>query len=367
MTSKESLSRREFLKGGAAAVAGGLAIAGCAPGAIPVATPGAPPSAAPSEEQAVEEGEKLTIYFNTHGSVDISFWAAANHGFQAFCERHNVDGRYVGTVRDGDIAEERANLDRIIAAGDADAVLQVISSPETLDEPLRKLHEQGVPVIAVNSKDPRPPEEKVPYLRYVGEDTYNVGRRNALEALKSFKKLAGRPPQRSAYLVHVPGVWVLATRGQGMRDVLEPEGVIFDEVAVEVDPAKTQEIVRAYVEANPDVETIHTGWSRPAAWAIEALTQMDRLGNVNEPFEEGKIFVTSIDLDVGLLEMISAGDCVGTIDQQVYLQGWYGAALAYHWVTNRFLPANDISTGPFWVDQDNADELIEQAQKGIRA
>lgn len=353
------ISRRQFL--GSAAVTAGATLVGSSSPALAEAMVAATATPVPQEEQ------KLIFYFNTHGSVDTSFWGAQNQGFQAFCEAHNIEGRYVGSVRDGDIAEERSNMERIMAAGDADAVLAVISNPQTLDEPLKKLISDGVPVVAVNSKDPRPPEEAIPYLRYAGEDTYEVGRKNALEALKSFQALAGRPPKRSAYLVHVPGVWVLATRGQGMRDVLEPEGVIFEEVAVEVDPTKTQEIVRAYVEANPDVETIHTGWSRPAAWAIDTLKQMGKLGNVNEPFKEGNVYVTSIDLDPGLLEMIINGECVGTIDQQPYLQGWYGASVAYHWVTNQFLIANDVSTGPYWVHQGNAADLLKQAEAGIRA
>ena len=53
--------------------------------------------------------------------------------------------------------------------------------------------------MAINSKDNRNPR-RIPYLRYVGEDTYQVGRRNATEALNAFKKITGRAPKKSAYL-----------------------------------------------------------------------------------------------------------------------------------------------------------------------
>ena len=354
---REQLNRRRFL-GASMVAAGATMTAACV-------APVAPVPAAQAEPTSADPDFKF--YFNTHGSVEISFWAAANRGFQNFCRHYNIDGQYLGTVRDGDFAEERENMERIVAAGDADAVVAVLSDVDALDEPLRQLGAQGVPVVLVNSRDPRPEAEQVPHLRYAGEDTYMTGVRNAQLALASFQALAGRAPKRSTYIEHVPGAWVLVTRGQGMADVLEPEGTHFESIAGEVDPVQMQEIVRAHLIANPDVETIHTGWSRPAAWSIEALREMGKLGNVNEPFAEGKVYVTSIDLDPELLGMIDAGDCVGTIDQQVYLQGWYGAALAWQWVTNQFLIANDISTGPYVVTQENAAALIDQAEAGIRA
>ncbi len=354
--SSNPMNRRRFLSASMVAAGATMTSACVAPAAIPAAQPAAP-AADPD----------FKFYFNTHGSVEISFWAAANRGFQDFCSHYNIDGQYLGTVRDGDFAEERENMERIVAAGDADAVVAVLSDVDALDEPLRQLGDQGVPVVLVNSKDPRPKEEQVPHLRYAGEDTYLTGVRNAELALASFQSLAGRAPRRSTYIEHVPGAWVLVTRGQGMSDVLTPAGTHFESIAGEVDPVQMQEIVRAHLIANPDVETIHTGWSRPAAWSIEVLREMGKLGNVNEPFQEGNVYVTSIDLDPELLGMIDAGDCVGTIDQQVYLQGWYGAALAWQWVTNQFLIANDISTGPYVVTKENAAALIGQAEAGIRA
>ncbi len=142
----------------------------------------------------------------------------------------------MGTVRDGDFAEERENMERIVAGGDADAVVAVLSDVDALDEPIRQLADQGVPVVLVNSKDPRPAEEQVPHLRYAGADTYLTGVRNAQLALASFTELAGRAPKRSTYIEHVPGAWVLVTRGQGMSDVLTPEGTNFESIAGEVDP-----------------------------------------------------------------------------------------------------------------------------------
>ena len=138
-------------------------------------------------------------------------------------------------------------------------------------------------------------------------------------------------------------------------------------MAVTPDPVQTSELVRAYLLQNPDVETFHTGWSRPAVWAIKVLKEMGRLGNINKPWKKGNVYVTGIDVDSEFLEFIENGDAVGTIDQQVYLQGWYGAAIAYQWITNKFLIDSDIGTGPYFVDGKMAGEFKDQAAKGLRA
>lgn len=368
MTSEKGISRRNFLTTGAA-VAGGLMLGACGP-------------AAPAEEKEVEvtrivekvvtatpepAGERLIIYYNTHGPVDMSFWAVHNNGFQAYCQAHNIDGRYVGTVRDADFAEEAANMERIIAAGDADGVAVVFCVPEMFDEPVRKFHEAGVPVVLVGCADPRPKEEQVPHLCYIGQEEFLAGRKAGEIALDGFRKVAGRAPTSAIFLEHAPGSWILAERARGMRDVLEPEGVAFEHVAGEVDPVKCSEALRAYLETHPEVEVIHTAWSRPAAWSIEVLREMGTLGNTNEPFEEGKKYVMSIDVDPGILESIVIGECFGTIDQQVYLQGWYAPAVLQHYIEHSFEPATDLITGPFGVTPDNAASFIEAAEKGFRA
>ena len=98
------------------------------------------------------------------------------------------------------------------------------------------------------------------------------------------------------------------------------------------------------------------------------MKEMGKLGRTTGPHEEGRIYVGSIDLDPELLQMIAEGECLGTIDEQPYMQGWYAAQLLYHWIKYKFMPGRDISTGPLVVqDRELVDSLIEQAKQGIRA
>lgn len=352
MVPKNGISRREVVKLGAAAIGSTLTVA----------------PAFPKPAHAGEvAGKRPTFYALSHGSLSNPFFAAQSKGFEEFCTRYNVDGRYVGTQKHGDIQEMVGNMETVVAAGGGDGMAIVFSNVQAQEAATRKAVQMRIPIVAMNAKDFRPVGQRIPYLVYIGEDSRETGQANAKFVLNAFKKLSGRAPKRSVYLIHIPGVIVLETRGQGMADILTKEGAVFDKVPVSVDPAPTMETVRAYIARYPDVETIHTGASYIAGYAIQALRELGRLGNVNEPFKQGKIYVGGIDINEKLLQEIAAGNAIGTIDQQPYMQGWYAAQVLYHWVTYRFLVGADIQTGPFVVAQTNASLLIDFAKKGIRA
>ncbi|MFN8007219.1 MAG: substrate-binding domain-containing protein [Terriglobia bacterium] len=360
---KARFSRREFVGGGMALASALMVEAGC--------------QSIPSRQDSLTNAGKstatsipssLVFYFVTHGSNADTFWGAQNNGWLDFCRAYQIDGRYIGTKLDGDVGEMRANLDSVLAAGGGDGLAVVISNASMLDAPIRQAIAKGTPVIAVNVPDFRPESQRIPYLRYVGGAPWQTGAANAKMALKIFQQRVGRPPKRAVYLIHAPGVEVLEIRGQGMEKTLRDEGTAFEKLAVPFDPTQTREAVRAYMRAHPDLETVHTGSSRVAAWAVQELKELGKLGNSKVPQQEGQVYVAAIDLDTELLGMIVAGECLGTIDEQPYMQGWYGAQLLYHWVKYRFLPGQDLSTGPFTVDDPKtAGLLIEYAKKGLRA
>ncbi len=320
-----------------------------------------------SSKESDKRGAGLRLDFVAHGSNADAFWGAQHNGFMDFCEAYGVQGRFLGTRLDGDIGEMLANLDSVLSGPGAGLALP-ISNAKTFTEPVQQAVDQGIAVVAVNIPDFRQPPDRLPYLRYVGGEPVATGKANARMTVDAFSKLTGRPPKRAVYLNHVPGVEVLDYRGQGMQAVFDAEGTLFDTLVITGDPASAQDTIRAYLRKNPDVETIQTGNSRPAAWAIQLLKEMGMLGRVSGPHEEGQIYVGSIDIDPELLQMIADNECLGTIDEQPYMQGWYAAQMLYHWIKYKFMPGRDISTGPLVVqDRNLVNSLIEQAKQGIRA
>ena len=330
------------------ALLGTLGIFGCA---------GADGSSATDRDSHTEK--KPVFHMITHGMPGDPFWSQVQRGWKDACQQFNIDGRYIGVQQDGNVGQMLANLETVVSTG-SDGMACVISDQETLETPLRQMIEDGIPVIAVNIKDQRGESNRIPYLTYVGEGSYETGAASAKAVLERFQKITGRPPKHAAFVNHAVGVQCLEDRARGMEDVYTAAGTKFDMIASPSEPSRVQENIRAFVAANEDVEAVHAGASQITHFAVSILKQMNRLGNVNEPFEEGRVYVGGIDMDKQLLEDVRIGDAVATIDQQPYYQGYLAALLLYQYHKYRLIPSSDILTGPYVVDQANAEQRIGQ-------
>ena len=289
------------------------------------------------------------------------FWTLVKTGWEDACHRYEIDGRYLGVRTDGNVGEMLGNLETVVATG-SDGIACVITDQQALEPPLRRAISNDVPVIAVNVHDYREKDKRIPYLTYVGEGSFETGEASAKVVLERFEELANRPPKHAIYLIHATSIQCLEERGLGMQKVYDEAGSKFTKVACKFDPVTTQEALRAFLEANPDVEAVHSGCSQVAHWAALMLKKMNRLGSVNDPHTEGQIYVGGIDMDEQLLADILRGDVIATIDQQPYLQGYLSAVLLYQYHTYGLLPSSNILTGPYVVEQSNAQQRIEQIQ-----
>jgi len=322
------------------------------------------------EEEVVEEEvvaeDDLTFIMVTHSAPTNTFWGAVYNGWTEACRLLGVNGEYVGSTKADDPTEERGNLEVAVSAS-PDGIASGLSNYIMLEEPLRDAVSKGIPVVALNVRDPRPDDERIPYLVYVGEDSYEMGVVEAKGVIEKFVEIYDRPPKRAIFLNHAVGVLCLTDRGQGAQDISLELGVAnFEVVPTEGDPSKIAETVRSYIEKHPDTEAIFTGWSQVSVWSVQALREVERLGNVYEPAKEGNVFVGGIDVDAECLQLILDGDVVLTVDQQPYLQGFYSAMVLYNWVKYKLSPFGAVYTGPLTIDPSNAEEMIDLAKQGIR-
>jgi simple sugar transport system substrate-binding protein len=78
--------------------------------------------------------------------------------------------------------------------------------------------------------------------------------------------------------------------------------------------------------------------------------------------------VTSGDLSTQVLKDIEAGKIQYAVDQQPYLQTYYGVLIAKQYVQYRLAPADMVLTGPQIIDKDSATAVlkINETYQGIR-
>jgi simple sugar transport system substrate-binding protein len=307
--------------------------------------------AAETETQAAGNQSNLNFYSVTHGESGNVFWAIYRNGIR--------DGQRVFGVTVKDLPLEQFAvagyvdlLNQAIAAK-PDGIFCSILDQNAVDQPLRQAIESGIPVIAVNVPDTRSLEERIPYLFYVGGDEEQGGRLTAQRQIQEGAVTHG------VCIIHEPGHTGLEARCRGYEAELTEAGAQVDKLPSSKDATQATEQIKGFLQENGDVDAIFGVGPQPATFALQALEELGKKGDVR---------VSAYDMTEDLLTEINGDNLVSTIDQQQYLQGYE----PIHWLQGHIdhgfviAPGVDILTGPALVDKSNADAVAQGVKEGFR-
>jgi len=288
---------------------------------------------------------KYTFYLVSHGGPADPFWGVVMKGMKDAAEKYGVEAIYLGPEKYS--LKEFIDLVNSAIARKPDGLIVTITNPVALDEPLRKAIKMGIPVVAINVPDTRPPEEAIPYLVYVGMDEYLAGVYAARRMLQEFT------PKRAVVAIHEPGHVGLEARAKGIMDVLSEKNIPVEKLDITTDPTKAITIMKSYLMKHPDTDAIFTLGPLGAHPAIQL---------VEEEGLVGKVKIGAIDLTTKITDAIKRGVVVFTIDQQQYLQGYLPVVFLYLYKEYGLIPHEKVLTGPSIVDKTNV-EIVEKTVK----
>jgi len=302
---------------------------------------------------------KYNFFIVSHGGAADPFWAVVKRGMEDAAKILSENPEFdVKAVYFGPAVASPTEVVKLLdmaAAAKPDGIAVTITDPYVIDEAVRRIIKAGIPVIAINVPDPRPEEEKIPYLFYIGGDEYQGG----VQAAKTFIKIAkerGITIKKSVAAPQEIGHVGLESRADGFIKVMNENGIRADKLRLYgEDPTKSVEILRSYIRTHPETNVLFT------------LGPMGTLAAVTFLKEEGltgKILHGTYDLDPFTLEAIKKKITLFTIVQQPYLQGYL--PILYLTLYKRFLlrPLSDILTGPAIVDISNVEKIEELIKKG---
>jgi simple sugar transport system substrate-binding protein len=243
-------------------------------------------------------------------------------------------------------------IDAAVAA-DPDGIGVVIDDPIAFEEPMLKAIKQGIPVIAVNMSDPRPEEEKIPYLTYIGADEYLVGEKMGKYLLTRAKE-QGKTIRKAVCGNAQPGAVGLELRCQGMIDVFNENSVPIMKLALSTDPSETYEAARAVLEANSDVDVFWTVAMFSTPYVLKAIEDLGL---------KDQVALASVDDAPWSIENILRGNIVATHGQQFIVQAWETVNWLY--LINEYgsTPPPEILTGPVIIDEKTAPRWKELMTK----
>ncbi|MEW5814507.1 MAG: sugar ABC transporter substrate-binding protein [Spirochaetota bacterium] len=314
--------------------------------------PGLLAFSAGKKEAVKPTGERFKFYVISHGGPGDPFWGVVMKGAREAGEMFNCDVTYLGPEKFS--IQKLVDMLETAVAGNPDGLVVTITDAKALDKPLKDAISKGIPVVAINVPDYRGPEEKIPYLAYVGADDYMVGIEAARRMLKEF---GAAKPKRAVVSIHEVGHAGLEARARGITEVFSASGIPVEKLATSPNASETYQILDAYLTKNPDTEAVFT---------LGPLDTLPALKLLEEKKLFSKVKIGSVDLSDTQIKAINEGKLVFTIEQQQYLQGYMPIGLLILYKKFGLIPHDDILTGPAIVDKSNVSVVEEMVKQKYR-
>jgi len=211
----------------------------------------------PLVEAVSAEGDQYRFIMVSHiGSNDPNMnWLTTS--MKTFGEKYpGVKTEYLST-NEYSLQSFVAILNQAIATR-PDGIAVPILNNEALQPILDKAISSGIPVVAFNIADTRPPDERIRYLTYVGGDEYLTGLKLGEYVIEQAN--AGKIPKPTKMMCanHDATHQGLKARCRGMTDAMKKIGVSVDELIIGADPARARSTMQAYLGTHKDVNYIFT-------------------------------------------------------------------------------------------------------------
>jgi simple sugar transport system substrate-binding protein len=280
----------------------------------------------------------------SHGQAADPFWSVVKNGVDQAAEDLGVTVEY--RAPDTFDMVQMAQIIDAAVASQPDGLVVSIPDGEALGDSIRNAVASGIPVISMNSgSDVR---EELGVAVHVGQTEYEAG-------LGGGKMMKDAGVTKAICVNQEVGNVALDLRCEGFIDGLE--GVPVEVLSVSIDPTEVSNAVQAYLSANADTDGVLTLGPTAAEPTLAALEQAQMLDQVK---------FGTFDLSPGVLEAIDGGKMMFAIDQQQYLQGYLPIQLLKLQQLYGLMPAGTVMTGPGFVTQENAAQVIDLSAKGIR-
>ncbi len=291
---------------------------------------------------ALADGEKFVLI--SHAPDSDSWWNTIKNAIALASEEMKVTVDYRNPPT-GDLADMARIVEQATAAS-PDGIIVSIADFNVLSGPIKAAVDQGIPVITINSGTQAQSRE-LGALMHVGQPEYDAGKGAGERA-----KAAGAT--KFVCVNHYITNPASVERCQGFADALGvPLGssMIYSGLA----PSVVQNMVAAYLSANPDTDAILTLGPNSAEPTIRAVTDAGLEG-------DDVVFAT-FDLSAGIAQAIKDGVIDFAVDQQPFLQGYLPVVFLTNYARYGVIPANDVNSGPGFITADNLSQVEALAGK----
>ncbi len=294
-----------------------------------------------------QNNEPARIVFVTHASATSAFWSTVKKGVDDAAKLMGAEVKYQ-SPQAFDMVAMAQLIDAAIAT-DPDGLVVSIPDADALGDSIRAAVAAGIPVISMDSG--AEVSKELGALFHMGINEYDSG-------LEAGERMKAAGLSVGACINLEVGNVALDLRCEGFQKGLGGDSAV---IGTSVDPTEVRNGVEAYLGQHPKVDAVLTCCAEafdPTLAALKGIAESDP--------NRKKIQIGSFDLSPTLLQAIVDGDAMFAIDAQQYLTGYMPVVfLAVHHKYG-MIPVTNVMTGPLFVMQDTAAEVIEMAKKGYR-
>ncbi|GAB4100674.1 substrate-binding domain-containing protein [Sinomonas halotolerans] len=312
-----------------------LALAACSSGGKEPAAGGAQGGG-----QAVST-PTMNIALITHAAAGDTFWDIVRKGAEEAAAKDNVQLQYLSDPEAG----RQAQLVQQAIDQKVDGIAVTLATPEALKDVLKKATDAGIPVVSLNAGEGE--FAKLGAFTHFGSNEKLAG-----EAVGT--RLAEEGYKHPVCVIQQQGHVGLEARCAGVKAKVPATEILYVDGK---DMTGVQSTATAKLQATKSADVI-IGLGAPIT-----LTLMKSVSDAGSSAK-----VASFDLNAELAQQIVDGKVIFTVDQQPWLQGYMSVESLWQNKRGGFKVGGGLPvlTGPTIVDKDNAAEVLEFAQQGVR-
>ena len=341
-----------------------IMLSACGPTATTEA-PAVPETAAPAAPVATEGGAPAAgtnwcsgtkIVFFPGGAAGGGFETVVYNGALAAAADTGAEVEYVWS--DWDPAKMISQFTEAAATKPDGIAIMGHPGDDAFDPLIDDAESQGIIVTSMNTQLPTAQAKYSPQgFGYVGAILYDAGYAVGQEAVKRSGVQAGD----KAFLWGLLSQAGRGERTKGVKDALEDAGleVIYQEIddATNASAAAGVPIFTGVMSSNPDIKLMVTDHGNLTG---TVQTFLEAAGK-----QPGEVYAAGFDASGNAVTAIQGGWLQLVIDQQQYLQGYFGV-LQICLTHNYGFAGLQIDTGAGFADANNVEQLAELVAKQIR-
>ena len=296
-----------------------------------------------TQAQAEPQQDAKRFVMVTHGVPSDPFWSVVKNGAEAAADLVGAELEYRAPST-FDMAKMQQLVQAAVASS-PDGLILSFTDENALGSVVQNAVDNGIPVITINSGGDA--ARKYGARLHVGQSEYEAGK----QAAERMQELGVK---KGVCVNHEQGNQGLDQRCDGFVEGFNGNA---EQLATTYDPTNIRNAIIAYLNEHKDVRGVLT----LGALSAEPMIQAMREQGATDMFTLG-----TFDLSPGILKALDAGDLDFAIDQQQYMQGYLPVIFLDQFAKNGLLPAGDVATGPGFVTQENAGQVIKLSSQGIR-